>query len=327
MRHRRMGFCLSCLLAMAAMPGIANGQAKNDEGRVEFSDANVEQAIQRGAEYLWSKQQGDGSWGPYKDKYPGGYTALATYALLESGVKPTDPRMAKALKWMLQLQKSEQQRLSGLPEKGGLPKNFQPPKTYTLGLRCQAWLSAVHKGGSEYLPALRTDVDLLVHSTKNGSYSYNSSGRPSGGDNSNSQYGVLGVWAGALAGLELPQEYWIKVMTHWLRSQNADGGWSYNRMQAESPSAMTTAGIASLFLCYDNLLAEAFVRCNTGERGRLIFAAAQRGLDWFDRNFSETIPGLGRRGKPQVPLGHSDMYYYLYGVEPVSYTHLRAHET
>ena len=38
-------------------------------------------------------------------------------------------------------------------------------------------------------------------------------------DNSNSQYGLLGVWAGAEVGIEVPDEYWLDVEKHWLACQ------------------------------------------------------------------------------------------------------------
>jgi len=240
-----------------------------------FSDEAVEKAINKAVEYLWSQQQPDGSW-PGREQYPVGYTALPAYAMLESGVNPQDPRMAKTLKFMA---------------------TTKTTKTYGLGLRANAFLVAM-RTDKKWMQPLRKDVELLFKSTRDGSYGYVSVGAgKSSGDNSNSQYGLLGVWAGAQADLEIPRQYWYKVMKHWVNCQNASGGWSYRGLTG-TRATMSAAGVASLFVCFDNFFLDAFVKCDTG----LDFAPVKRGLDWFDRNFAGTL-GAG--------------YYYLYGVERV----------
>ncbi|MGE5611263.1 MAG: DUF4159 domain-containing protein [Bacillota bacterium] len=88
-------------------------------------------------------------------------------------------------------------------------------------------------------------------------------------DNSNTQYGVLGVWAGAEVGVEVPQDYWMAVERHWTGCQLSTGEWYYSpdRRRPEDPRmvpnteptfAMTVAGIASLFVTHDYLDAAAF---------------------------------------------------------------------
>jgi len=241
----------------------------------EFSDEAVEKAIEKAVEYLWSQQQPDGSW-PGNEAYPVGYTALPAYALLESGVNPQDSRMAKALKFLA---------------------TTKTTKTYGLGLRANAFLVAM-RTDKKWMQPLRKDVELLYKSTRDGSYGYVSVGEGrSSGDNSNSQYGLLGVWAGAQANLEIPRRYWYTVMKHWVDCQNSDGGWTYMGI-SPTRATMTAAGVASLFVCFDNFFLDAFVKCDTG----LEFAPVKRGLDWFDRRFAGTL-GMG--------------HYYLYGVERV----------
>ena len=61
-----------------------------------WDDQAVEKAIARAVKHLWSRQRGDGSWPSY-GHYPTGATSAAVYALLESGVRVSDKRMAKAL--------------------------------------------------------------------------------------------------------------------------------------------------------------------------------------------------------------------------------------
>jgi len=280
MRRFTILMCAACLLA-----GM---QSKTLAQRKGFSDQAVQQAMEKGVGHLWTGQRADGSWPPIgspaaKGNYfPAGPTAMAVYALLECGVSPQEPRMTRSLKWL-----AEQ----------------DSHMTYTLGLRANAYLAAIRKG-ADYGPHLRRDVMRLVKSTADGSYTYESKGDgKSSGDNSNSQYGLLGAWAGALGNMEIPKKYWYMVMKHWINCQNGDGGWCY-RKGSPSTHTMTAAGVASLFVCFDNLFSEEFIKCNVATE----FAPIQRGLDWFHRNFDKPTRG-GRY--PYNP------YYYLYGIERV----------
>jgi hypothetical protein len=65
-------------------------------------------------------------------------------------------------------------------------------------------------------------------------------------DNSNSQYGVLGVAAGADAGIDVPSTYWRDVEKHWTESQLNTGEWTYSAEHKTGSLAMTCGGIASL---------------------------------------------------------------------------------
>lgn len=290
--------CAGILLAS----GLACGQYRG-----EFTSEAVSASIQAGMDFLLKEQGPKGDWGPYGDEqnkgkehgwYPTGPTALATYALLEGGLSPTDKRMVKALHWLAE---------------------HKTDKTYCLGIRANVWLVANRKTRGKYRKHLEKDVLKLIRSVKDGHYTYTSDGTPkTPWDNSNCQYGLLGVWAGAQDNLEIPKAYWLQVFNHWRRAQGPDGGWSYrdaidpetvpenmrnnnNPLWSRIPRAtMTTAGLASMFVCIDNLFASRFVNC----RGKTDIKYIKAGLDWMDKHFPETIQG-------------SPNNYYLYGVERV----------
>ena len=252
----------------------------------EFSDQAVQNAIKRGVDYLLKTQQPNGSWDTKAEQgNRTGRTALATYALLESGMDPQNDRIKKALNWV----GSRYQEETG---------------TYSLGLRGVMWEAANRRANGLFRKVLYHDARKLWRSTVTGSYDYHSKGLTRVGrwDNSNSQYGLLGVWAADLAHIEVPDAYWVKVAKHWESCQNADGGWSYTK--GESTAAMTAGGVASLFVAYDHVYREHFATC--GRRG---YGPVRKGIDWIDKNFTQTLAGR--------QLGHSDMYYYLYGVERV----------
>ena len=280
--------CVVCVVGVLLSVSAGAQAAPN----TEFSDAAVKEAIKKTIDYLWSQQDpASGAWAIYgkpggNNYHPLGPTALAVYALLESGVKiQSEPRMQKALKAL---------------------ESLEIDGTYSLGLRANVWLAAAKQNREKYLPLLRKDTKILVESTADGSYGYICKGLgKSRGDNSNSQYGLLGVWAGARASVEIPRQYWLKVLVHWINCQTPDGGWDY-RGNANTRPTMATAGIASLFVCYDNLLSDAssFLNCRPSKEMALAQRPIQRGLKWFDTNYAKTIGGH--------PNG-----YYLYGVERV----------
>ena len=256
-----------------------------------FSDQAVRKAIKKGCDYLWSQRKPDGSWEPFnldaKRNYKAGPSSLAAYALLASGVSPLDKRMAQSLDWLA----AQETNL-----------------TYTLGLRCNVWYLASKETGSKYRKFFRRDLARILVSTKNGSYNYwcNADGQ-SAGDNSNSQYAVLGAWAGAMAREEIRLGYWRKVLTHWTQCQHRDGGWGYSGGGGESSATMTAGGIATLFVCYDNLFPEKFLRCNVKST---YDKAIRAGLTWMDKHFGVAVGG-------KQHMGHGDLYYFLYGVERV----------
>jgi hypothetical protein len=275
------------------------------QGKVKFSDPAVESALKKGMDFLWSRQKGDGSWAGYGDRddkgkakddklaNPAGPTALICYALLEAEVHPyKDKRLAKALDW-LAAQKTT--------------------RVYTLALRCNVWVAANPLTNQKYLKNLEEDARLLEKSHRSGAYCYYTSDdndfAKDKTDNSNAQYGLLGVWAGERGSVEIHKEYWETVLKYWIRTQLNDGGWRYEQQgnEGRTTGPMTAAGVASLFVCYDYLYADFF----RDPKKRVELPAKQcidKGLEWFDKNFVQSLNG---------DMGHGDRYYYLYGVERV----------
>jgi hypothetical protein len=279
---------VTLLAGVLSVPAPAGGEGWATNPPRDLDPAEIDRAIDKGIEYLLGEQNADGSWPGRKfwsHQYDIGPSAIICYALLEAGVNPQNPKLEKGLEWMAS-QPSE--------------------KTYTLSLRANALLATLVPTRGKYRKVLVDDVRNLVLGTVGGAYTYDAPPsdreRQAGRwDNSNAQYGLLGVWAGARAGLEIPTRYWKVVLEHWLSDQNPDGGWGYapdNR--PHSQPAMTTAGLASLFVCIDNVMAEQFVRCATNRE----IPSLVKGLDWMEKHFPASM-------KKDVN------YYYLYGVERV----------
>jgi hypothetical protein len=105
-------------------------------------------------------------------------------------------------------------------------------------------------------------------------------------DNSNSQYGLLGVWSGAEVGIEIPGGYWAYVDQHWKRWQLQTGEWEYDGTEKRGYFGMTVAGIASLFVTHDYLEAPALGAQVGREPYSANLAAALKWLEMEDNAIS-----------------------------------------
>ena len=126
------------------------------------------------------------------------------------------------------------------------------------------------------------------------------------GDNSNSQYAVLALFAASRAAVAVPKGPWQEVERWFESKQNPDGGWGYDSAEVPgvgivttdmSSGSMTTAGLTAL------IVAKFYLGKDWKNE-----ASVKKGLDWLGSNFAvNTNPG-------GPPLWH---YYYLYGLERV----------
>ncbi len=297
------GYSLVLLVSAAtlwASTATAQQDQKAEESKpIRFSDEAVDKAIANARKYLWSQyQEKEGHWKP-RGSYPGGHTALVTYALLSAGESPQKAEMKRAIEWLAKV---------------------KMVKTYSLGLRAQVWAMLPETQGRRLLKKdarqLRNSIchkmKYRIYKNKKvrvpiswpGIYGYVSCGKPlGGGDNSNTQYGILGVWAAARNNVEIPEqrEYWELVYKYWRKTQNADGGWGY-RPRSASRATMTAAGLASMFVAFDNLR----IHKSAHQGVKTEDDTFAKAMAWFEKNFDKDIrPRFHYYG------------YYLYGVERV----------
>lgn len=189
-------------------------------------DAQVtEEAVKRHTEKLQSwlleTQRDDGSW-PYS-RYPTGMTALALLALKHSGLDNDHPAIVDAVRYVVD--------------------NFEA-FVYTESLVICA-LELVDR--RKYRQRMNQSLKFLLKAQNAKGWTY-STGRGRY-DNSNTQFAVLAFAAAERCGLEVPKTAKRRVLSHWLRSQKSNGGWSYSRsLRDHTYLAMTCAGIASLVL-------------------------------------------------------------------------------
>jgi hypothetical protein len=146
---------------------------------------------------------------------------------------------------------------------------------------CRSLALAVHARRQDRA-ALAGDLDWLLKASMGGAYYYVMPASKEVRaaqyfDNSNSQYGLLGVWAAAEAGLGVPQSYWEDVEKHWTDTQSGDGGWPYRRGEG-SRMTMTAGGVTSMFVAGDMLAAS---RMAAGVDKPPFKPVLQKGLDWL----------------------------------------------
>ena len=239
-----------------------------------------------------------------------GVSALVTLALLKAGVPPANPKMKMALEY-----------LRGHEQLAGADLRWRGRNTYGQSLRANVWEHVMEMGGdsgnrSGYRRLLVEDAAFLEEGmSADGWYAYNHrkgvkhAGR---GDHSNTQFGVLGMWAAASARLEVSKDYWKTVTKHWLKYQSATGGWGYGATGGRF--TMTTAGLNCLYLVLDFYHSRKMgayqrfkgIRYNAKVAKEIarVFKAIDKGLDWMrnpkDRSGSRTSAygqyGLERLG-------------------------------
>lgn len=267
---------LAAVLAAAALAGPAVCPAQTAGGR----ESRLDRGIARAVEFLRGRIGDEGACKrefPGSDRQHGGMTALCAYALASAGVPATDPVLRKAMRWL---------------EKAELKS------TYAVSLRACAAAALKER---RYLPLVKKDVAWLVGAANSrGGYTYQSQGGRDTAtyDNSNTHVALLGVAAGMQLGAKVPASYWRLMARHWVATQQADGGWGYTRargpLRAKTYGSMTAAGVASLYLCLDNIAAgdlPAPGPANPPPQYKSISA----GLRWLREHYSALQnPRLGR---------------------------------
>jgi hypothetical protein len=256
-------------------------------------------AIRRGVTYLLSHENRTYLWeshGLTQDRFTrGGETALVTEALIDVSsslhlrrLSIFDPAMARAIKYVAAM---------------------RTQSTYAASFQANALALLPNYRKPAYFKALEWDSRYLNNAMhRDGGYTYRwtqglnppHQNAPGQWDNSNSQYGVLGQWAAAHAGVRVPANYWFIAARHWHITQYLNGTWGYWGFRGRPhgrpsrPETMTPAGIASLLIADEYLKARA---PGVDQRD----AGVVRAMRWINKNINPKAKDL----------------YELYGYERV----------
>ena len=218
------------LLSLA--PWLACGLSTAQAG---VTSEEVEHAIRSGVKFLKERQRADGSWPDAAANAPTGSTSLVTLALLTAGETTDSPAIQKALTF---LRGHRPASSSTAPTRSGFKPWFtlRPSRKQTV-----RGSSPTSTGSSE--PSTRTAREFWP-----GNWTYTDF-RGSPGDNSNTQYALLGLNAASEAGIPVRPEVWALARAYFELYQNRDGGWGYTPRTKQSTASMTCAGISSLIFC------------------------------------------------------------------------------
>ncbi len=294
----RRGWCRWGLAAFAVAAVVVRPATAADP-------AQIQKAIDRGTAYLFDHQT-NGNWELVQARDPtvtagasqvntqwGGPTAVATLALLATGVPASDPHVQRAVAFL---------------RKADIRGN------YALGMRAQVWQALPPEPWlrqAELDDAGRLLKGLITGKAggpADGLYSY-AAGRPVGeADHSVSQIAVLGMWALAQAEVEVPSGYWTVVDAAWHRQETAAGSWGYETTfdpakaalvpaTHQPNSSMTAAGVATL------LITQEYLRLAPRCGGNVDDPAIDAGLKYLGDHATE--------------LTYGREYYNLYGLSRV----------
>ncbi len=284
---RPWGWCLFVLFAIATAGAVSCPAAVTRE--------DVDKAIRDAVRFLKSNQRDDGSWTDIELEARTGVTSLVTLALMTAGEPANSPEIHKALEYL---------------------RHFGPGElrsTYAISLQTMVFATAEPERDQLRIAANVRWLELAQIKPNDavfwqGSWTYSDTKRRPG-DNSNSQYALLGLHAASEAGVPVKPEVWALARMYWEKSQKMDGSWAYTPDSTNPTASMSCAGLSSLIIAglrryqgQEFLQGETIQNCGKGGVNRNI----QRGIDWLASHF---YVGQNFGG------GQQWKFYYLYGLE------------
>jgi len=265
------------------------------ERRFSAFGEQVERAIRAGVEFLKAQQRPDGSWADIEAESRTGMTSLVTLALMTAGEPADAPTIHKALEYLRHFWPAELRSTYAISLQTMVFATAEPAHDQLRIAANVRWLerAQIRQGEPQLWP---------------GSWTYSETKlRP--GDNSNSQYALLGLHAASEAGVRVKPEVWTLARAYWEKCQKPDGSWAYTPGSPSPTASMSCAGLSSLIISglsrypgQEFLQGETIQNCGKGGVNQNI----QRGIDWLEGHFQV---GANFGG------GQQWRFYYLHGLE------------
>ncbi|MEE2939033.1 MAG: prenyltransferase/squalene oxidase repeat-containing protein [Planctomycetota bacterium] len=248
------------------------------------TQAQIDDAIDRGATYLLTRQELDGSWKPNEHRYVSGQTGLSIYTLLKAGIPRSHPSIQRGIGFL----------------------RAHPPR-WTYGIAC--CILALHEADPElYRAEIEEWIEALLEAHGRG-FSYPGLHE----DLSLTQYGCLALRVAEKMEIGVNPKVWKALLDYGMDLQHENGAFTY-RPGSPRTGSMTAAGIAVVHIARDALTAAN----KLGPREeRASTAAIDRGVDWLGQHMVvDHNPDPDEENKN---AGHIQRWrlYYLYGLERV----------
>lgn len=212
-------FQVRCLRKFAAWAVVLCTLFSNSDLFAADKPPEVQAAIQRGLNFIKGRQL---------QTYEAG---LAIYAAISAGEKTDSDFVQKNVATILQ-------HFTG--------SSYSSPHHHIYGAAVDAMgLTAANR--ELYLPQIQIIADYIIKDQReNGAWDY--ANQDHGGDTSISQYGSLGLWAAARAGVQIPPKVWDRSVKWHFRTHLKEGAFGYHPLGNEglASHSMTVAAVGSL---------------------------------------------------------------------------------
>ena len=271
------------------------------------SDDDIEQARQKGIEFLKSQQQEGGNW--EYTTHTVGITALATLALLENGLPVSDSAVDDGYQYVRRHTSKLSQTydislaillLSRMDE--------QRNRKTIRDLAARLIVGQLTSGGWSYKCPVITRAALTDRRSR-------PEPKTGYGDNSCTQFAVLGLWTASRIGVEIDKT--MRLVEQRLGSgQLEDGGWSYREDTTEAPqpskNSMTFAGLFCLTVAKANELR------NERKQTTRVRTTTPKEAGTQETLMENPVFSKGFKRAEQFVKGNSGARYYLWSVERLS---------
>ncbi|MBS0262705.1 MAG: terpene cyclase/mutase family protein [Planctomycetes bacterium] len=287
------------LLGFTAEWGSAVARAQDTEP--------ITAARNRAIAYLKEQQNSDGSWS-FKD-HDIGITALCTIALIENGVPLSDPTLLKGYEYVRK-NANKQKNTYDLSLVVVLLSRFgdrrDKPDIKKYAARLMA--GQMDSGGWHYTcPGAELDHEKVLKDVSLGPKP-----KEGYGDNSCTQFAVLGLWVASRAGVNIDKTL-QRVAQRFGKSQTADGGWAYVAKTGDqvngASESMTGAGLFCLAVAQANQIRDA-LKSGKKPEGELATGKTLLESPVFSKGFQRT-------GEFVKAVGPGSSRYFLWSVERV----------
>src|SRR5262245_11109493 len=293
------------LIAAGALAFILAGAASAPA--YAQSDEEIAAARARGVKYLKERQKKDGSWD--FSGHDVGITTLCTIALIENGVPLNDSSVQKGYEYV----KKNSNKLKNtydlslvivLFSRFGDRRDKPLIKSYAARLIA----GQMESGGWHYeCPGPEIDAEKILRDPSTGPKP-----KEGYGDNSCTQFAVLGLWVASRGGVNIDRTL-TRVEKRFTKNQADDGGWAYvaTNKDGKAPSgdSMTGAGLFCLAVAQASQIRDAL---KAGKKTEGPEASGKSLLESrvFDR-------GLKRTGDFVKGMGPGSGRYFMWSVERV----------